>query len=52
MTQVSHVQHLTKAVTWRILASTETFVLGWIITGSPTIGASISLVELQISEFI
>lgn len=46
MTKVSRVRHLAKAVTWRILASTETFLLGWLVTGSPTVGASISIIEL------
>lgn len=46
MTKISHVRHLAKAISWRVLASTETFILGWLITGSPTVGASISLIEL------
>jgi uncharacterized membrane protein len=46
MATVGHKRHIAKAVTWRVLASTETFILGWLITGSPRIGISISLVEL------
>jgi uncharacterized membrane protein len=42
---VSRVRHFAKAITWRITASTETFFLGWIITGDPKIGISISIVE-------
>ncbi len=39
-------RHLGKAVSWRALASLETFFLGWVVTGSLAIGASISLIEL------
>ena len=32
--------------TWRIVASTDTFLLGWLISGSPTVGVSIASLEV------
>ena len=39
-------RHAAKAISWRILASLETFLLGWLITGRIEIGLSISAIEL------
>lgn len=35
-----------KTFTWRIVASTDTFLLGWLISGSPTVGVSIASLEV------
>ncbi len=35
-----------KTFTWRIVASTDTFLIGWLISGSPTIGVSIASIEI------
>ena len=35
-----------KTFTWRIVASTDTFLIGWLISGSPTIGMSIASIEV------
>ena len=43
---VSQKRHIAKALTWRLCASLETLLLGWLVTGSFKIGASISLIEL------
>jgi len=39
-------RHLFKTVTWRTVGSLDTFFLGWIITGNPTAGVTISISEL------
>ena len=39
-------RHLIKTLTWRVLASTDTLVIGWLLTGSSKIGASIATVEV------
>lgn len=39
-------RHLFKTVTWRTVGSLDTFLLGWLITGNPTAGFTISLSEL------
>jgi len=38
-------RHAAKAISWRILASVETFLVGWAITGRLDIGFSISAFE-------
>lgn len=43
---VSRSRHIAKAITWRLAASLETLLLGWLITGSFKIGMSISMIEL------
>jgi len=35
-----------KTFTWRIVASTDTFLIGWLISGSPAIGMSIASIEV------
>ena len=42
----SQKRHLIKTVTWRVLASTDTLIIGWVLTGSSKIGASIATVEV------
>lgn len=42
----AHSRSLTKAVTWRITGSIDTFILSWIITGSVKFAGSIASVEM------
>lgn len=37
---------LAKAVSWRITGSIDTFIIGWIVTGSPAIAGTISAIEV------
>ena len=39
-------RHLMKTVTWRVIGSMDTFLLGWIISGNPLAGFKISLAEV------
>ena len=39
-------RHLAKAITWRIVGTTDTFVLAWVLTGDPKIGLTFSGLEL------
>lgn len=41
-------RHILKAVTWRIIASSLTFLLIWIATGEIIIGASVGIVDMLI----
>ncbi len=34
-------RHLAKALTWRLIASLTTFIIGWIVTGDMHFGAAI-----------
>ena len=40
-----------KAISWRVVGTLDTMVLGWIITGSPLVGLKIGGLEL-ISKFV
>jgi uncharacterized membrane protein len=46
MTDVSTKRHLAKTITWRIVGTIDTFILGWIITGDWMAGLSIGGAEL------
>ena len=39
-------RHLAKAITWRIVGTLDTMLLGWLISGDIRVGASIGLLEL------
>ena len=42
---VKPVRSLAKAVSWRIVASTDTFLISWLITGYLTVATTIAGVE-------
>lgn len=39
-------RHIAKTVTWRCIGTIDTFLLSWLITGSPLAGAKIGLIEV------
>jgi len=39
-------RHLAKAITWRIVGTLDTVLLGWLISGDFAVGASIGVLEL------
>ncbi len=45
-THITRRRSITKAVTWRILGSLDTFLLGYVITGEPRYGALIAGAEV------
>ena len=45
-TQLSYKRHILKTITWRIIGTIDTILLGWIISGDPTIGLSVGGAEL------
>ena len=44
--QSSNKRHLTKTLTWRILATTDTFIIAWLITGKIDWAAGIATIEV------
>jgi uncharacterized membrane protein len=42
----SHVRHVLKAVTWRILGTLDTILLSWLITGNAMTGLKIGFSEV------
>ena len=45
-TSDSHTRSLTKAISWRVLGTIDTFILSWLITGEAKIALTISGVEI------
>ena len=41
-------RHLAKAITWRIIASLTTFIIGWTVTGSLDFGMAIGAADVVI----
>jgi uncharacterized membrane protein len=46
MKSISKRRHLAKTLTWRVLATTDTFIIAWIITGTVSFAASIASIEV------
>tara|TARA_B100001741_G_C16416065_1_gene533952 strand:- start:43 stop:252 length:210 start_codon:yes stop_codon:yes gene_type:complete len=46
MKKVARKRHLLKTITWRLVGTIDTILLGWLITGNPTVGLSIGGLEL------
>ena len=49
---VARKRHIAKAVTWRIVASIDTFAVAWLITGQVEWAASIASVEVLTKMFL
>jgi len=43
---ISRARHIAKTITWRIVGTVDTILLGWLITGNPMVGIKIGFVEL------
>ena len=39
--RLTHLRHICKAITWRIIGTVDTVVVGWAITGDPAVALSI-----------
>lgn len=52
MSKSQHRRSVVKAITWRITGTLDTFLIAWIITGSPTIGAAIGGIEAFTKTFL
>ena len=43
---VTRARHLAKTITWRIIGTVDTMLLGWLISGDPMIGIKVGSLEL------
>lgn len=43
--QIDRKRHILKTITWRIVGTLDTMLLGWFISGDPTVGLSIGGLE-------
>jgi uncharacterized membrane protein len=46
MSNISRKRHLAKTITWRVLATTDTFLIAWLITGQVDWAAGIAGIEV------
>ena len=49
---VSRKRSLIKSITWRIIASLDTFLIAWLITGKITWASSIATLEILTKTFL
>jgi len=43
---VSYKRHVLKSITWRLVGTIDTILIGWIISGNPLIGLKIGSIEV------
>jgi len=43
---VSHKRHVMKTITWRLVGTIDTILIGWVISDNPLIGLKIGSVEI------
>ncbi|RPG81641.1 MAG: DUF2061 domain-containing protein [Crocinitomicaceae bacterium TMED114] len=44
--KLSRKRHLAKTITWRIIGTIDTVLIGWVVTGDPWIGVQVGGVEM------
>ena len=44
--EINKRRHIAKTITWRIIGTLDTMLLGWLISGDPLIGIQIGALEL------
>jgi uncharacterized membrane protein len=45
-TQINRSRHLLKTITWRVIGTLDTIVLGWVVSGDHKVGLTIGSLEL------
>ena len=51
-TNVTRKRHIAKAFSWRVVGTLDTFLLGWLLSGSMEIGAAIGGAEVITKTFL
>ena len=44
--QINRLRHVLKTITWRTVGTLDTVLLGWLVSGDPTVGLTIGFLEL------
>ena len=52
MAEVNKRRHVAKTITWRMIASLDTFIITFLVTGSLKFGASIMSIEIISKMFL
>ena len=42
----SRIRHLAKTITWRLVGTVDTILLGWLVSGDATVGLTIGGLEM------
>ena len=50
--QIDRKRHILKTITWRIVGTIDTMLIGWFISGDPTVGLSIGGLELATKSLL
>jgi uncharacterized membrane protein len=45
-TKLSRKRHILKTITWRVIGTLDTMLIGWLVSGDPLVGLSIGSFEL------
>jgi uncharacterized membrane protein len=45
-TKVSVKRHILKTITWRVVGTIDTMILGWLVSGDPMVGITIGSFEV------
>lgn len=45
-TKVSFKRHIAKTITWRVVGTIDTMILGWLVSGDPMVGVTIGSFEV------
>ena len=48
----SRIRHLAKTVTWRLVGTVDTILLGWWVSGDATVGLTIGGLEMVTKMFL
>lgn len=51
-TKVTVRRHLLKTITWRIIGTIDTMLIGWLVSGDPLVGLTIGSVEILTKMFL
>ena len=46
--KIDRKRHLLKSVTWRIIASVVSFLIGWSVTGDVSLGITVGVVDVVV----
>jgi uncharacterized membrane protein len=49
---LSRARHLAKAISYRILGTIATIAIGWSVTGSVEVGASLGIIDIVVKTLI
>ena len=52
MKEVEKKRHIAKTISWRIIASTDTFIIAWLITGKLDWASTIAGIEFLTKMFL